>query len=172
MALAQRVTFAPLVEEPSAGIAGQRLAREFGGRDSRAADWPLGCVAVPKDPCRRGVEVQTKEIGQVAMIAQPVSFQSTLDLLIAVLTFTPIGVLVVGRLRQYACARTIGDHRPAIRTRGVGFSLDDDPPWKCPRPSLILKRCEQPLRLARSFVLLDRFGQQGVALAFEHGIEP
>ncbi len=32
MALAQRIAITSLVEEPSAGIAGQRLAREFGGR--------------------------------------------------------------------------------------------------------------------------------------------
>jgi hypothetical protein len=31
MALAQRIAIASLVEEPSAGIARQRLAREFGG---------------------------------------------------------------------------------------------------------------------------------------------
>jgi hypothetical protein len=36
------------------------------------------------------VEVQTKEIGQVAMIAQTIGLQSALDLLIAVLAFTPI----------------------------------------------------------------------------------
>src|SRR5580704_15158426 len=58
---------------------------------------------------------------------------------------------------------------PGIRTSRPSGPANTRYPTSTARPAS--KRREQPLRLARSFVLLDRFGQQGVTAALEHGIE-
>ena len=52
---------------------------------------------------RRGVQIETKEVGHVAVIAESVGLESTLQFFVAVFAFTALGILVIS---------SRGKHRP------------------------------------------------------------
>ena len=81
------------------------------------------------------------------MVAQSVRRQFAFQFFVAVLTFTTFAVLVVNAVRQRASSGAIGHHSSAVRSLGVRFALDDDPPRLLPGSSLIVKAGEEPLRL-------------------------
>ena len=120
----------------------------------------------------RDVQIQTKEIGEVAMIAQPIRFEPIFEFFISVLAFASIGVVVVSGLWQDAGAGPIGDHRSAVRPLGIGFALDDHPALRRPRLGLIPESTEEPLWLASYFEPFYGCIQRAFAQSFQPGVHP
>ncbi len=86
---------------------------------------------------RQAVHEHAKAVGHVAMIAQPIGAQLTLQFLVAVLAFAAFGILVVSTLRKHRRAGTIGYHGATVGTLGIRFALDDNPSRLRPRAGLI-----------------------------------
>ena len=80
--------------------------------------------------CR--VQIQSKQVGEVAMVTETVCLKSTLHLLVPILAFTAIRVLIVCGTWQDKCSWPIGHHGPAVGALRVGFALDDDPSLRRP----------------------------------------
>ncbi len=93
------------------------------------------------------MQIEAKQVGEVAMIAEPIGLKAALEFFVAVLAFASIGVRIVCRARQHERSRPIGHDRASIGALRVRLALDHDPSLGGPRPGPIPKRGEQPLRL-------------------------
>ncbi len=78
------------------------------------------------------MQIQSKQVGEVAMVTETVCLKSAFHFLVPVLAFTPIRVLVVCGAWQDKCPLPIGHHGPAVGALRVGFALDDDPSLRRP----------------------------------------
>ena len=73
------------------------------------------------------MQVQPKEIGEVAVIAESIRLQSAFEFFVAVLAFASVGIGIVRGTGQNERSGTVGDHGAAIRALRVGFALHDHP---------------------------------------------
>jgi len=80
------------------------------------------------------VQIEPKQVGQIAVIAQAVGLQAALEFLVAILTLTTFGVLVVAGTGKHTRSGSVGDHGPTVRALGKGFAFDDGPARLGPRP--------------------------------------
>jgi hypothetical protein len=95
LAFAQRVVLAPAVVPIATLSAGERFhGNFFAGRLGR---WiGHGATQVDQQVVRRRVQIESEQVGEVTMIAQPVGQQAGLEFFVAVLALATIGVAVVG----------------------------------------------------------------------------
>jgi hypothetical protein len=129
---AERVVVAAAVVPRATAAAGKRL-----GRQGFASGWRRRIdddrSHLDQQVIGRNVQEKAEEVGEVAMIAEPIGFQPVFEFLVAVFAFAPVGVLVVGRFREDERPGPVADHRPAIRPLGIGLALDDHPALGGPR---------------------------------------
>ena len=90
----------------------------------------------------RRVQVKSKQVGLVAVIAQPICAEAALEFLVAILALASFGIFVISRFGQDVGSESIGDHRAAVRALRVGFAFDDRKSRMRPGASLIPKRVE------------------------------
>lgn len=161
LAFAQWVVLAAAVEKAFARAVGQCLGGKRIGdaQRTRCRRFRRRAAQTSQQVQRGGVQVQSEEVGQEAMIAQAVGAQTPFEFLVAVLALAAFGVFVVGRGRQQRGPLTIGDDLAAIGALRVRFALDDDLSRSGPRRRLIGLRQKQTLLLAGGFVLLNRLSQ-------------
>lgn len=113
------VTFAEWIVFASSVVVAFAIAsfplrdRQFGGR--LGPRW-LGDVSPQTDQqiVSPRVQVESKQVGQVAMVTQPIRTQTTFEFLVAILALAAFGVFVVGRCGQDVGAASMGDHGPAV----------------------------------------------------------
>ena len=98
VAFAERIVCAASVVIAFAFASSQRRKGQFGVRFGLR--W-LGDVLPQADQqiVGRRVHVKSKQIGHVAVIAQPICAEAALEFLVAILALAAIGVLIVGRFR-------------------------------------------------------------------------
>ncbi len=124
MSFAERILLATLVEVTAALIAGQC----FGGNL-----WVLFCRrwighGTPQSHQQvvgGTVQVESKQIGQIPVVAEPIGVQSALEFLVAIFTFPALDVCVVSGLRKNRCTGTVGHNRPTVCSLRVRFALDE-----------------------------------------------
>ena len=171
LAFAQRIALAAAVVVIVTRLAGERLGGKFlgevfRGRIARRAAQANHQIA------GGGVQVEAKEVGQVAMVAQAIGLKTILEFLVAVLAFATVGEGVVGGSRQYAGAGPIGDYRAAVRSLFVGFAFDDREARLRPRSGLIFEGDELPLRRTGLLELFDYVPQKIVAFGLQDRVHP
>ena len=141
VAFAERIVCAAAVVIAFAFASCQGRDGQFGGRFGL---WWLGDVLPQTDQqiVGRRVQVKSKQIGHVAMIAQPIRTETAFEFLVAILTLAAFGVLIVGRFGEDVGSESIRDHRAPVGALRVGLTFDDRKSRMIPGGSLIPKRVE------------------------------
>ena len=103
LAFAKRIVLAAAIVPTAALATGQGFQRNFiaGGLRRRRRRIGNRVTHVDQQVVRRGVQEETKQVGEVTMVAQAISLQARLEFLVAVFAFAAVGVAVVGRARQH-----------------------------------------------------------------------
>src|SRR5271157_40087 len=128
-----RLTFSQGIVLTAAVVPSLTLPSAQGfGRDGffryRGRRWIGRNVPQVNQQIERGrMQVQSKKIGEVAVIAQSVRLQSALEFFVAVLAFASVGIGIICGAGQNERSGTVGDHGPPIRALRVGLTLYDHP---------------------------------------------
>jgi hypothetical protein len=161
MAFAEWVMLAAAIEEllpctARKSVIGQRFDNPQG---FRRRSFRHSATQTRQQVERCGVQAQSEEIREEAMVAQAVRAQPPLEFLVTVLAFTALGVLVVCGFRQKRSSGTIGDDAPPVGSLRMGFAFDDHLPRDIPCLCLVRQCHKQPLFVASGCVLPDRLVQ-------------